>query len=193
VSPYTVQLSNFRGNASAAVGSSQGLGPYGTYDLGGNVREWTANAVEGDLHFILCGSWRSPVYLYSSPEALSPSIVPTPTASVACATLAPCPPPLPSGFIASPAISRNTSLSSDEVFRAYELLYAYPSTPLNAKSEGIVRETPNWTEEKISFDAAYNCERMAAYLFLPRRVKRKRTPSPRRFESAANPSSAAAI
>lgn len=68
VSPYTVQLSNFRGNASAAVGSSQGLGPYGTYDLGGNVREWTANAVEGDLHFILCGSWRSPCTSTPAPK-----------------------------------------------------------------------------------------------------------------------------
>ena len=33
-----------------------------TYDLAGNVREWTANAAEGGLRFILGGSWRSPLY-----------------------------------------------------------------------------------------------------------------------------------
>jgi hypothetical protein len=60
---------------------------------------------------------------------------------------------------------------SDEVFRAYTLLYAYPNTPLNAKVEGIVRETEDWREEKVTFDAAYNGERMAAYLFLPKRVR----------------------
>ena len=60
---------------------------------------------------------------------------------------------------------------SDDVFRAYTLLYAYPDTPLNAKVEGVVKETEDWREEKVSFDAAYNGERMSAYLFLPKRVR----------------------
>jgi eukaryotic-like serine/threonine-protein kinase len=60
---------------------------------------------------------------------------------------------------------------SDAVFQAYELLYAYPKTPLNAKDDGVVKETDDWREEKVEFDAAYNGERMAAYLFLPKRVK----------------------
>ena len=60
---------------------------------------------------------------------------------------------------------------SDEVFNAYKLLYSYPDIPLNAKSEGIVKETADYREEKVSFDAAYGGERMFAYLFLPRRVQ----------------------
>ena len=60
---------------------------------------------------------------------------------------------------------------NDEVFRAYELLYAYDKTPLNAKLEGVVKETADWREEKVSFVTAYNGERMAAYLFLPKRVR----------------------
>jgi dienelactone hydrolase len=49
-------------------------------------------------------------------------------------------------------------------------MYAYPRTPLNATSEGVVRETADWREEKVSFDTAYRGERMSAYLFLPKRV-----------------------
>ncbi len=35
----------------------------------------------------------------------------------------------------------------------------------------MVQETADWREEKVSFDTAYNGERMSAYLFLPKRVK----------------------
>lgn len=60
---------------------------------------------------------------------------------------------------------------SDDVFHAYQVLYAYPKTPLNAADEGVVKETVDWREEKISFDTAYNGERMSAYLFLPKNVQ----------------------
>jgi eukaryotic-like serine/threonine-protein kinase len=60
---------------------------------------------------------------------------------------------------------------SDEVFNAYKLLYAYPHTPLNAQVEGVVEDTVDWREEKITFDAAYGGQRMSAYLFLPKNVR----------------------
>ena len=44
-------------------------------------------------------------------------------------------------------------------------------SPLNAKVEGVMKETVDWTEVKVSFDAAYDGERMAAYLFLPKHVQ----------------------
>jgi dienelactone hydrolase len=59
----------------------------------------------------------------------------------------------------------------DNVFRAYLALYSYDKTPLQAKVEGIVGKTADWREEKITYDAAYNNERMAAYLFLPKHVR----------------------
>jgi len=37
--------------------------------------------------------------------------------------------------------------------------------------EGILKETADWREEKVTFDTAYNNERMAAYLFLSKRVR----------------------
>jgi pimeloyl-ACP methyl ester carboxylesterase len=35
----------------------------------------------------------------------------------------------------------------------------------------VVKDTQDWREEKVSFDTAYNGERMSAYLFLPKRVR----------------------
>ena len=60
---------------------------------------------------------------------------------------------------------------SDDVFRAYKLLYEYPHSPLNAKVEGVVEDTADWREEKITFDEGYGSGRMAAYLFLPKNVR----------------------
>ncbi len=61
--------------------------------------------------------------------------------------------------------------ASDAVFSAYRLLYTYPKSPLNVKEEGVVAETADWREEKVTFDAGYDGERMAAYLFLPKNVR----------------------
>src|SRR6202020_625237 len=60
---------------------------------------------------------------------------------------------------------------SDEVFHAYRLIYEYPKSPLNAKEEGVVEDTADWREEKVTFDAAYGGQRMSAYLFLPKNVR----------------------
>ena len=56
---------------------------------------------------------------------------------------------------------------SDEVFRVYRDLYAYDKTPLKAAIESSDPTEPDWIKQRITFDAAYGNERMAAYLFLP--------------------------
>ena len=168
---YAVQVSNFSGNAATVAGTYQGIGPFGTYDTAGNVREWVANAVDDNLRFILGGSWRSPSYLYSSPEALSP-FDRADTNGFRCVRNTG---PIPEGA-AQPVkrVTRDFSHFkpvSDAVFHAYQLLYAYPQTPLHAKTEGVVNETDDWREEKVTYDAAYGGERLSAYLFLPKNVR----------------------
>jgi formylglycine-generating enzyme required for sulfatase activity/predicted Ser/Thr protein kinase len=171
IAEYTVQMSNLTSSGPSPTGKDRGLGPYGTYDMAGNVREWIANTVDGDMRFILGGSWKSPNYLYTSPEALPP-LDRSDTNGFRCVRNLGAVP-----VVAAQTIHRITrdfskyKPVSDEVFRAYSLLYEYPNAPLNAKVEGVVKETEDWREEKVSFDAAYNGERMAAYLFLPKRVR----------------------
>lgn len=156
----------------APVGKFQGLGPYGTYDMAGNVREWIVNSAgDQDVRFILGGSWKSPAYLASATEALSPFDRSDVNGFRCVRNLSPLPQEVtaPVKFIVRDFATFKPA--SDEVFRAYQLLYAYPKLPLNAKLEGVVDDTPDWRQEKVSFDTGYRGERMSAYLFLPKHVK----------------------
>lgn len=167
----SVQASNITGSALAPAGKYQGLGPYGTYDMTGNVREWVSNAAGGDSRFILGGSWKSESYLSTTPEALSP-FDRSETNGFRCVR----------NFDALPVEALNPVKPmvrdfakfkpvSDDVFNAYKLLYAYPHVPLNAKVSGVVEDTADWREEKVTFDTAYGGPPMTAYLFLPKNVR----------------------
>jgi hypothetical protein len=156
----------------APVGKFQGLGPYGTYDMAGNVREWIVNSAEGeDVRFILGGSWKSPAYLASEAEALSPFDRSDANGFRCVRNISPLPAEANAPVKFKVRDFANYKPATDEVFRAYELLYAYPNSPLNAKLEGVVEETADWRKEKVSFDTGYRGERMSAYLFLPKNVK----------------------
>ena len=167
----TVQASNISTGALAPGGKYPGLGPYGTYDTAGNVREWIANTVDGDQRFILGGSWRSPTYLYMSPEALSPFDRSDANGFRCVRNIDPLQQKAADPIQRTLRDFATYKPVPDDVYHAYQLLYAYPPSPLNAKFGGIVKETVDWREEKISFDAAYRGERMSAYLFLPKNAK----------------------
>jgi serine/threonine protein kinase/formylglycine-generating enzyme required for sulfatase activity len=171
VARHVVPMSNFSSKEVAAAGKYGGLGPYGTYDTAGNVREWVLNPVDKDLRFILGGSWRSPSYMYYTPEVASPFDRSETNGFRCVRNLA----PLAAATLGE--VKRSTrdfttfKPVNDDVFHAYQLLYAYPKTPLNVQEQGLVQETVDWREEKVSFDTGYRGERMAAYLFLPKNVK----------------------
>ncbi|MGA7158880.1 MAG: bifunctional serine/threonine-protein kinase/formylglycine-generating enzyme family protein [Acidobacteriaceae bacterium] len=171
-SRYIVPVSNIPGSAAAPVGAYKGVGPYGTFDMAGNVREWVANADDGDHRFILGGSWKSPAYFYFSPETLTPfdrsqengfrcvkNITPLPQTSEA-----------PIKRLEARDFAKYKP-ASDDVFRAYQVMYAPSQSPLHTVEQGVVAETADWREEKVTIDTGYRGERMAVYLFLPRNVK----------------------
>ncbi len=60
---------------------------------------------------------------------------------------------------------------SEEEFRTLKAQYEYDPTPLNAIIKDTDDNSPFWLKEKITFDAAYDGERVIAHLFLPKSGK----------------------
>src|SRR5439155_626981 len=60
---WIVPKSNMESSALKPVGTG-GMGPYGTFDMAGNAREWCWNAVGAQRH-ILGGAWSDPPWLVS--------------------------------------------------------------------------------------------------------------------------------
>ncbi len=170
VASYAVRVSNIARDRVARVGAYDGVGPFGTYDMAGNVKEWAANAIAGGRRLILGGAWNSQTYVFSEPEAISPFDRAS-TNGFRCVRNIGAMPPAALGPIHP--LERDFSKvtpASDAVFRAYKLLYAYQKGPLNAASEGTW-DAPDWRKERVTVSTAYGDERMALYLFLPKRVR----------------------
>jgi formylglycine-generating enzyme required for sulfatase activity/cephalosporin-C deacetylase-like acetyl esterase/predicted Ser/Thr protein kinase len=170
-SSSVVPASNFGGQGIARVGSFRGLGPWGTYDMAGNVKEWCWN--ESDIHhrYVLGGAWDEPSYLFTDADARSP-FVRLANIGFRCVRYVSGPGDQASAPVASVARDYNREKPiSDELFRAYRGLYSYDKTPLNAVVEATDRSNDSWKREKISFQAAYGNERVIAYLYLPKNTK----------------------
>ena len=66
-----VLASNFTRKGPAKVGSYPGLGPFGTYDMAGNVKEWCLNSAD-DRKYLAGGAYSDPPYMYQQAEARTP-------------------------------------------------------------------------------------------------------------------------
>ncbi|MGB2636526.1 MAG: protein kinase [Candidatus Acidiferrum sp.] len=164
-----LEASNFSGKGPAAVGSYAGLGPYGTYDMAGNVKEWCFNS-DGRRRYILGGASTEPKYMYQEPDARQP-LDRSATNGFRLAKYlkrGPLPEAQTSQVSFQSIDYRNAKPIPDSVFRIYLGLYSYDRTPLDAKIESVDDSSPYWRRERISFKAAYNNERVIAFLYLPK-------------------------
>jgi formylglycine-generating enzyme required for sulfatase activity len=156
----------------AEVASYHAVGPYGTSDLAGNVREWCLNATSdlpGSDRYILGGSWHDSSYLFTYGIAESPwdrsetngfRVIRNIGDNEEFAGL--------SRAVARPEQETITPLS-DQEFEIYRGIYDYDRTDLRSKLEST-EDTEYWRREVVSFDTAYG-ERMSAHIFLPKTVK----------------------
>jgi dienelactone hydrolase len=166
-----VRLSNFSGKGAAPIGSHQGIGRYGTYDMAGNVREWCWNEAGGTSQvrrYILGGSWSEQSYVFYSSDAASP-FDRSPINGFRCMKYeAPPTEPLHARLN---ELSRDYSKEkpvSDAVFQAYRSFYSYDRTDLKATVEAVDDTPPYWRRERVTFGAPYDNERIVAHLFLPK-------------------------
>jgi formylglycine-generating enzyme required for sulfatase activity/dienelactone hydrolase len=164
--------SNFGSTGPAPVGRYAGVGPYGTYDMHGNVSEWSANANPAGARWTLGGSWMDAIYSYSYATAQSPlERSPTLGFRLMATDGAEIPPAL-SGLM---DVSRNqVALGrqpvSDEIYAAYAEQLVYQSGELNASEPVVIATTVDWVKQRVTVDTGYG-ERMNIFLFVPTRAR----------------------
>jgi predicted Ser/Thr protein kinase len=166
-----LRLSNFDGKGVEPAGRRAGVGPRGTLDMAGNVKEWCLNASAGtDLRYILGGAWNEPAYRFRDPEAADPwhraqSFGMRLVKNLGSIGGADEPVPRVHGDPDSLVPVADVQF---EVFKAF---YAYDRTPLDAKVEAVDDSSPHFRRETVSFAAAYGSERIPAYLYLPKNAR----------------------
>ena len=166
-----LRFSNFSGTGPQRVGTSGSLGPFGTRDMAGNVKEWTWNATGSTRRFILGGAWYEPPYQAHDEDAGDPmdrragrgfrcvkyAALPTAELIAPVATLA-----------RDPALLKPVG---EELYQAYRRLYDYDRRPLEARIDERDESSPHYVVERVSFTAPYGDERLPVMLFLPRDVQ----------------------
>jgi hypothetical protein len=165
-----IQHSNFNGTGPLRVGSHPS-GPYGVFDMAGNVREWCWNSSAG-LRYILGGAWNDPEYIFHDAAVMSPF-----DRSQA------------NGFRCLRYLEEDESLLlakhpvdipqidwrreqpvSEEIFRIYKNLYKYDPKPLNPTKISSDDTHAHWIRELVEVNAAYGDERFRLHIFIPKNV-----------------------
>lgn len=162
-----IPASNFGGVGPAPVGRYRGMSWSGAFDMAGNVKEWVSNEARSGKRFILGGAWNEPTYVFYDADARSP-FDRSENFGFRCAkyVLTDVSAKLADPITVEVPDYNSIKPVSDQLFQVYKSLYSYDKTPLHSAVE-TVRQTDEWKEEKVTFDAAYGGERVMAHLFLP--------------------------
>jgi formylglycine-generating enzyme required for sulfatase activity/predicted esterase len=163
-----LRFSNFKGTGTQRVGSSGGLGPAGTYDMAGNVKEWCWNQTVDGQRYVLGGAFNDATYQFRDQDARSPF---TRAAGFGLRLMQPVRPVRSALLERVGSLERDPSTLKpvgDEVFAAYLNLYAYDPLPLDSRVDEVDDSPQHWRHEVASFRAAYGNERVPVHLFVPK-------------------------
>jgi serine/threonine protein kinase/formylglycine-generating enzyme required for sulfatase activity len=161
---------NFKNEGTMPVSSSEfGISPFGAYNMAGNASEWCLN--ETSEGFIATGgAWGAPSYTFSGYGTL-PGFYNTDKLGFRCARNSTG----AQGDQGAMRIEIKNEIpvyasSSDADFNNWLNYYRYDKTPLEPQVVEV-KDTAEWTREKITFNGA-DGERAIAYLYLPKNFPR---------------------
>lgn len=168
ISPVLLKKSNFSNN-SIMTGGRNGMGPYGTFDMAGNVSEWSWN-IFGGRGLTLGGNFSDPAYSASSATP-SPRFVRSSNIGFRTVRLLnprdlnPFGDPIERQ---APRPAEYFQPFTDEEFKLYSRNFEVGPIDLNAKSIYIDESHPAWDKERIQVEVGYNNEKMDVLIFKPK-------------------------
>jgi serine/threonine protein kinase/dienelactone hydrolase len=168
-STHFTPQSNFKGKGPEPAGYNTAITPFGLYDMGGNVREWCWNQT-GKGRLIRGGAWDDIPYMFGNYSQLSPFDRSSKNGFRCVRYLDPD--KIPPEVLAPIEVEESIDYYRmkpvpDPIFQVYRDQFSYDPGDLNARVEWRKETDRNWIQEKISFAAAYEKERVVVYLFLP--------------------------
>lgn len=169
--PWMLPLSNFSGQGPRRVNASRAMSHVGTFDMTGNVREWTSSSI-GNQRVILGGSWTEPYYTAGLRDASAPPEDRSPANGFRTAITHD--PPQLAAVLQVPLVRKTAAPVirqqpvSDDVYAAYSRVFDYDRSPLNATVEAV-DTTRLWIRQRVKFAAAYGDESALLHLYLPTR------------------------
>lgn len=166
---HIIPLSNMSGKGPEQTGSNYGMSCFGNYDMSGNVREWCWNKASAG-RVVMGGAWNDVSYMATETSQL-PAMNRSEKNGFRCVIL-PEKTHIPEKVFRTiePSTPRNYFTEKPVSELEYEIMkkqFLYDYSALNSLVEMRDESAADWILEKISFDAAYENERMIAYLFLP--------------------------
>jgi len=163
-----LQVSNFGGRGPLPVGASGSLGPFGTVDMAGNVKEWVWNESSDGRHFVLGGAWFEAAHSFNDEDARGPFTRDAGFGFRCMRQDTPLEASLMQPVVTLERDPAELTAVTDELYEAYRRLYDYDPRPLDARVEERDEAQSHWITERISVTAAYGDERLPMMLMLPR-------------------------
>lgn len=168
VAPAVIRQSNFAGKGLAPVGQYPAISFYGLKDMGGNAREWLANA-DADMRWIAGGAWNQVPYMFLDEEFEAPGTR-GPTNGFRCMANAdgertPEPLTVATDLRGSPD-PRAIEPVDDETYAIYRDQFGYLKQDLDSQLLST-EQMAYWRQEKVRIDSPYSADGMEVLLLIP--------------------------